>query len=141
MRQRQNDFTQINITPLTDIFLVLVIIMMVIAPMLDSKGISLAVPTVSPDENLEDEPKVITLHVDTAGMFSIDEQPVPGEMLQKTIYDMKGDNPDGLVIETEPDALHGSLVQAMDAARAAGVEKMAVVQAGGNEEAEAEATQ
>ena len=37
-------FTEINITPLTDIFLVLLIIMMVIAPMLDQQGLNLTVP-------------------------------------------------------------------------------------------------
>lgn len=41
-------FNEINITPLTDIFLVLLIIMMVIAPLLDQQGISLTVP-----ENVE----------------------------------------------------------------------------------------
>ena len=41
-------FNEINITPLTDIFLVLLIIMMVIAPLLDKQGISLTVP-----ENVE----------------------------------------------------------------------------------------
>ena len=37
-------FTEINITPLTDIFLVLLIIMMVIAPLLDQQGLNLTVP-------------------------------------------------------------------------------------------------
>ena len=41
-------FNEINITPLTDIFLVLLIIMMVIAPLLDQQGISLTAP-----ENVE----------------------------------------------------------------------------------------
>ena len=40
----RDSFNEINITPLTDIFLVLLIIMMVIAPILDQQGLSLAVP-------------------------------------------------------------------------------------------------
>ena len=43
MKKRET-FNEINITPLTDIFLVLLIIMMVIAPMLDTQGLSLEVP-------------------------------------------------------------------------------------------------
>ena len=42
----RDSFNEINITPLTDIFLVLLIIMMVIAPMLDQQGLNLAVPEV-----------------------------------------------------------------------------------------------
>ena len=42
--RRRDCFNEINITPLTDIFLVLLIIMMVIAPLLDQQGLNLAVP-------------------------------------------------------------------------------------------------
>ena len=42
----RDSFNEINITPLTDIFLVLLIIMMVIAPLLDQQGLNLAVPEV-----------------------------------------------------------------------------------------------
>ena len=41
---KRQTFNEINITPLTDIFLVLLIIMMVIAPMLDQQGLNLAIP-------------------------------------------------------------------------------------------------
>ena len=41
---KRQTFNEINITPLTDIFLVLLILMMVIAPILDQQGLSLAVP-------------------------------------------------------------------------------------------------
>ena len=44
MSRERNTFNEINITPLTDIFLVLLIIMMVIAPLLDQQGLNLAVP-------------------------------------------------------------------------------------------------
>ena len=44
MSRNRDTFNEINITPLTDIFLVLLIIMMVIAPMLDQQGLNLTVP-------------------------------------------------------------------------------------------------
>ena len=44
MGRNRDTFNEINITPLTDIFLVLLIIMMVIAPMLDQQGLNLTVP-------------------------------------------------------------------------------------------------
>ena len=42
--KRRKEFSDINITPLTDIFLVLLIIMMVVAPLLDQQGLNLVVP-------------------------------------------------------------------------------------------------
>ena len=50
-------FNEINITPLTDIFLVLLIIMMVIAPLLDKQGISLTVPENVEQSKIEKEPQ------------------------------------------------------------------------------------
>ena len=50
MPKERKTFNEINITPLTDIFLVLLIIMMVIAPLLDQQGLNLTVP-----ENVEQE--------------------------------------------------------------------------------------
>ena len=48
----RDSFNEINITPLTDIFLVLLIIMMVIAPLLDQQGLNLAVPEVVNKEQI-----------------------------------------------------------------------------------------
>ena len=55
----RDSFNEINITPLTDIFLVLLIIMMVIAPMLDQQGLNLAVPEVVNAEQIKQDSKII----------------------------------------------------------------------------------
>lgn len=129
-RQRRPIFSEINITPLTDIFLVLLIIMMVIAPMLDSQGLKLAVPTVSPSSQVTDDPKVLTVHITQDGQFMVNNQPVSADSLQESIYQSKAQYPEGVMIETEPSAVHGAVVKVMDAARSAGIEKIAVTPAG-----------
>ena len=58
----RDSFNEINITPLTDIFLVLLIIMMVIAPLLDQQGLNLTVPDIVKQEDLKDA-KLITVLV------------------------------------------------------------------------------
>jgi biopolymer transport protein ExbD len=126
----RTDFTQINITPLTDIFLVLVIIMMVIAPMLDSKGLMLAVPTTAPDKQVTEQPKVIRIEINASGSYTVDGQAATADSIQQRIYQLKKDHPDGIVIETDPKAKHGAVVAALDAARGAGVDKVAVQEAG-----------
>ena len=52
--RRRDCFNEINITPLTDIFLVLLIIMMVIAPLLDQQGLNLTVPEMVAQEQVKD---------------------------------------------------------------------------------------
>ena len=51
----RDTFNEINITPLTDIFLVLLIIMMVIAPLLDQQGLNLTVPEMVNQEQIKDK--------------------------------------------------------------------------------------
>ena len=124
-------FNQINITPLTDIFLVLMIMMMVIAPMLDAQGLKLAVPTVSENDQVEEEPKTIRLEVHADGSYAIGEQALSAGQLRQHLRKIQAEYPDGLLIETDPTATHGMVVKAMDAARGAGIDKIAVTQSDG----------
>ena len=54
----RDSFNEINITPLTDIFLVLLIIMMVIAPLLDQQGLNLAVPEMVKQEDIKTRQRI-----------------------------------------------------------------------------------
>ena len=55
----RDTFNEINITPLTDIFLVLLIIMMVIAPLLDQQGLNLTVPEMVDQEQVKDDTGIL----------------------------------------------------------------------------------
>lgn len=124
--RRQEPFTDINITPLTDIFLVLLIIMMVVAPMLDSKGLKMMVPSVSSSKSVEQDPKVMVLQITESKGANFEDKPVDMETLQQVMFMVKEKYPDGLLIKAAPNAAHGQVVKAMDAARAAGITKIAV---------------
>ncbi len=123
---RKQVFNEINITPLTDIFLVLLIIMMVVAPMLDTKGLKVSVPSVGPSQDVKEEPKTIQLNISAKGAFSIDGATVTPFLLSTKLRELKAEKPDGLIIKTNPDATHESLTAAMDAAQSAGISKVAV---------------
>ncbi|HEY9746727.1 MAG TPA: biopolymer transporter ExbD [Oculatellaceae cyanobacterium] len=123
---RKQVFNEINITPLTDIFLVLLIIMMVVAPMLDTQGLKVSVPSIGPSQETKEEPKTITLMIDAAGQYTIDGKTVESALLANEFRLLKGSKPDGVVIKTSPDASHEALTFAMDAAQAAGISKLAV---------------
>jgi biopolymer transport protein ExbD len=123
---RKQVFNEINITPLTDIFLVLLIIMMVVAPMLDTKGLKVAVPSVGPSQEVKEDPKIIELSISESGQYTINKEEVSPMFLANKFRELKDAKPDGLVITTNPEARHDALTAAMDAAQAAGIFKVAV---------------
>jgi biopolymer transport protein ExbD len=126
-RQGQPIFTEINITPLTDIFLVLLIIMMVIAPMLDNQGLSLAAPSVQASTSAPKESKAINVHVALEGKLFLDTDEIYASQLKQRFEAMKTSHPDGLIIHVAPQAKHKDLVSVLDAAKASGLKKVAVV--------------
>jgi biopolymer transport protein ExbD/biopolymer transport protein TolR len=122
-------FGDINITPLTDIFLVLLIIMMVVAPLLDYRGLDMVVATgkaAPPDKKVES--KRVWLSIAADGTYLIEGKSVQAEHLLDTIRDSLSAKPDGVIIETDPEANHAALMRAMDAVRSAGVVKVSVVE-------------
>jgi biopolymer transport protein ExbD len=123
---RRAVFTEINITPLTDIFLVLLIIMMVVAPMLDSTGLKLDVPSVGPSANVKEPPKTIEITIAKNDAISINGQVFTGISMANQLRTLASQYPDGVVIKPDPSATHGALTKAMDAAQSAGITKIGV---------------
>lgn len=126
--KKQKNFNEINITPLTDIFLVLLIIMMVIAPLLDQQGLNLAVPQLGAPPDDKKDYKIITVDITDTGVISIDGKSVDKNQLLFTLTDMKKIKKDGLVIQADADTTHQYVVSVMDAARNAGIENISLMQ-------------
>jgi len=121
MAENRGEFNEINITPLTDIFLVLLIIMMVIAPMLDQQGLNLTVPENVAEQVHNKDVKILTVRISPEDRFFIDEQEVSSDNLQSAIATKTKDFPDGVLIQSDDNATHGAIVRVMDCARNAGV--------------------
>lgn len=117
----RDSFNEINITPLTDIFLVLLIIMMVIAPMLDQQGLNLAVPEVVKSEQIKTDSKIMNLVVTSANEFFVEGQAIDSANLEKYFAQHAKDYPDGLMIQADDDSEHGAIVRVMDSARNVGI--------------------
>lgn len=121
MSSRERDsFNEINITPLTDIFLVLLIIMMVIAPLLDQQGLNLTVPDMVEQSQVKDV-KTITFSVTNDDKYLLDGDMVSASELEAVIKQKAQTLPDGLLIQAAPNSTHGAVVKLMDSARNAGV--------------------
>ena len=122
-------FNEINITPLTDIFLVLLIIMMVIAPMLDQQGLKLAIPEYV-EQNQQDnkETKILTVMIDKNNNYYIDGVQTDSKNLSKIIKDKSKILPDGLMIEVAGNSEHESVVKLMDIARNSGITAISITE-------------
>lgn len=129
MSRERDSFNEINITPLTDIFLVLLIIMMVIAPLLDQQGLNLTVPEMVEQKQIK-ESKTITFSVTDNDKYVIDGQEIAIQDLEPLIKDRAKSAPDGLLIEAAPDATHGAVVKLMDSARNAGITNISMSEGG-----------
>ena len=117
----RDSFNEINITPLTDIFLVLLIIMMVIAPMLDQQGLNLAVPEVVDAKQVKQDSKIMSIVITSSNEFLYGNQTIQAADLEKFFADNAKKYPDGLLIQAEDDSEHGAIVKAMDSARNVGI--------------------
>ncbi len=124
----RDTFNEINITPLTDIFLVLLIIMMVIAPLLDQQGISLSVPENVEQTKRDKESKILSVIVTKNNKYYINNEEVSVDKLGTVLSQEMKNYPDGLLIETDGEATHGAVVTLMDKARYAGVKAISLDQ-------------
>ncbi len=121
-------FNEINITPLTDIFLVLLIIMMVIAPLLDQQGLNLAVPNLVEVQDEIKDSKLIKIVVTDDDRYMLDDVEIPVSDLGNIVAEQAEINPDGLLIMTQNNATHGAVVKLMDIARNNGVTNISLTE-------------
>jgi biopolymer transport protein ExbD/biopolymer transport protein TolR len=124
----KDTFNEINITPLTDIFLVLLIIMMVIAPLLDQQGLNLAIPEIGAPPDDKKEFKVINIEILETGDINIEGKKVDKGSLVYTLQDLSKEKKDGLIIQADANAIHRDVVFVMDTARTAGIENVSIMQ-------------
>ncbi len=128
MAGQRKTFNEINITPLTDIFLVLLIIMMVIAPLLDQQGLNLAVPNMIEVQDEIKDSKLVKVLVTDEDKYMLDGNEIPVNKAGAVIAEQAKENPDGLLIMTQNNATHGAVVKLMDEARNNGVVNISIME-------------
>lgn len=127
---RQKVKPVMNITPLVDVVLVLLIIFMVVTPML-SKQVWLNVPP-KPEENQPPPPPdalpPLVLTVDKDGTTKVNGEAIPREELNARLVRMLNARPDKVVFFDADSALdYGRALDVMDQVRGGGVETLAVL--------------
>ncbi len=126
---KRQTFNEINITPLTDIFLVLLIIMMVIAPSFQSMDNNIKMPEVNSGVAVEE--KNATVSLTKEGEFFLNGERVDDEdvLTEKLVYiadNAAADDKKEVVVKADTQAKSSEIMKIMRAAQAAGFEKLVV---------------
>ena len=117
----------INVTPLVDVMLVLLIIFMVTAPMLH-QGISVALPktaTTNLRSTLEDP---IVLSISRDGLYYINETPVARGLLKERLKAiLRGRKEKAVLLKADRSLSYGTVIETLDLLNRMGIESLGMI--------------
>jgi biopolymer transport protein ExbD len=123
-------FADINITPLTDIFLVLLIIFMVTSSVMASDGARSGMKVNLPKgatKEISNTGHDITVAITTEGKMVVDAQEVSADTLKSMFDAAKARDPETrVVVQADEATHHGRVVAVMELAKAAGLRQLAI---------------
>jgi biopolymer transport protein TolR len=123
--QRSRFLSEINVVPLVDVVLVLLIIFMVTAPLL-YRGIDVNLPkstinTIQPEER-------VVLTVSSQQKIFLDQQEVSLSRLERSLSDRAKANPEiAVYLRADEQVPYGMIVQIMDTVRRVGIDRLGMV--------------
>src|SRR5262247_1479564 len=113
--------SDINVTPLVDVMLVLLIIMMIVAPLLQ-QGVSVKLPKATNTQEKPDTQEQTVLAIDSNRRLYLNAVPVLKDDLQRRVTDILENKKDRIVIiKADEDVEYSAVMDAMDALRASGI--------------------
>lgn len=120
---------EINITPLTDVFLVLLIIFMVTSSVMSNMGVDVNLPQAS-SATSQSQPEGVIVSLLSGGDLMVNDKKIAKgkyDELEASVKALFGKTSSRLVIlEGDREAFLGSAIEVMDHARKAGAEKFAI---------------
>lgn len=118
--------SEINVTPLVDVMLVLLVIFILTAPLLAS-SIKLDLPKTDAAKPM-DAPKFVTLVVDKAGQIFLSDKPLSIDALRVSLSRTATQNPDTEVqLRADETVPYGKVVEVMGVAQQAGLNRIGFV--------------
>jgi biopolymer transport protein TolR len=124
--QGPQPMSDINVTPLVDVMLVLVVIFIITAPLLAS-AIRLDLPKTDAAKVVE-TPKFVTLVIDKAGQTFLNDKPLQLDELARQLAQTAGQNPDTEVQLRADEAVpYGKVVAVMGVAQKAGLNRIGFI--------------
>ena len=119
--------SDINVTPLVDVMLVLLIIMMLVAPMLQ-KGVDVKLPLATNTSDKPENEQQTVLAVDARDKFYVNSIEVPrAEMADRVKIALEEKTERVVLIKGDTDASYRAIMAAMDDLRKAGIEDIGLI--------------
>jgi biopolymer transport protein TolR len=116
---------EINVIPLVDVVLVLLLIFMLTAPMM-YRGIDVNLPKTASKPTAIEERLVLTITKDR--LLYLNERPLPLATLESRLRELIKDRTDKTIfVKADKDLAYGYVVETMDRIRRAGVERVGMV--------------
>jgi biopolymer transport protein TolR len=128
-RRSFSPIAEINVTPMVDVMLVLLVIFIITAPLL-TKGVNVNLPQTAKSKPLPQDNKPLTIFVQKDGTFFLNnpENKVALEDLRAKLASAKQSNPDlNIYVRGDKDVPYGTMMIAMSEVQAAGFTKVAFV--------------
>jgi biopolymer transport protein TolR len=117
---------QINVTPLVDVMLVLLVIFMITAPMMQ-QGMQVNLPkTEAKAMSVKDEPVIVT--IDRNGRAFLDKGEIPrGQLKDKLTVLFASKSKKEVFLKADRDVPYGEVIRAMAEIKSAGVERLGML--------------
>ncbi len=124
--QEDDMMSEINVTPLVDVMLVLLVVFIITAPLLAPQSLKINLPkTDSVQQN--DKPQKVSLVVDAQGNIEMDNMHVSDQGLAETLKSRAADPLFQLQIEADSAVPYGRVAELMALAQKAGVSKLSFI--------------
>jgi len=119
--------SDINVTPLVDVMLVLLIIMMIVAPLLQ-QGVPVTLPLAANSSEKPETQDQTVVTIDRAKAVYLNAVPIPAGQLQSRVTAVLEDKSDKIVIiKADEEVPYSAVMDTMDELRAAGIEDMGLI--------------
>ncbi len=116
---------EINITPLTDVMLVLLVVFMVTSPLLMMESMKLKLPKAETSGGEKSLATVVS--ITTEGRYFLNDEPIDISALEEgLITELEGEKDKAVILKADKSVQHGLVVEVLDIARKAGAEKLSI---------------
>jgi len=118
--------SEINVTPLVDVMLVLLVVFIITAPLLSPQSLKITLPKTDAVQQ-SDKPQKVSLEVDAQGNVALEQAHVSDAGLAEILHKRAVDPAFQLQIEADKAVPYGRIAELMALAQHAGVAKLSFI--------------
>jgi biopolymer transport protein TolR len=119
--------SEINITPMVDVMLVLLVVFIITAPLM-TNSITVNLPKTDATEQVQQADKPVAVSIDATGVIYLDKEEVPIQFVEQELIALKGANPDvKLSLNADEAVSYGVVAKIMVIIERSGIDKLSVV--------------